>query len=333
HRDTSVRVNAKYLGSDHENAEFVYRGYENTDNIMEPICKAIRIFREKELIYNDTCGIHIHSSQLSKDIIERTGRTWDLYNLLKVCKFYIDIEDLFYSFIPKNRATKKHSKKMVLNNENFYYAIKNMPARVIDNIPNFDTNTIKEMIGNMWYNKTDYSYNAGHKYDNSRYLGFNVHSFFYRGTLEFRQFDGDYNMLPRFVDFIDKIFNFIENNTAESIELFIRNLNTISDMEEKLEKLLSRLNVSPKTKEIFIKRAKKFNSEMFTEDYEPSEENSTRNTELHPRDYINALHERLRERESTSEYENVFEETHSEPYLEYDLTEIINNSAETRRSA
>ncbi|MFW6015880.1 MAG: amidoligase family protein, partial [bacterium] len=195
--------------------------------------------------FNDTCGIHIHCSPYDNE-------DWEIKDVLKVCKFYINVEEYFYDMLPQSRRIGDYAKPLE-NNEYFYDLVKSLPAATFNNIDNMDKQTIKDLVGSVWYNESDYRYCTGERRHNTRYVGLNIHSVFYRNTLEFRHFDGNYELLPYFIEFVDRFVDFCtKNNTSQIIDTSY----TINSLED----LLNKIGVSPNTKEIFVDRAETFNA-------------------------------------------------------------------------
>ena len=126
--------------------------------------------RNKEFSVDKKCGLHIHI-QINKRCEE----------LKKIVLFYKKFEDYFYKMV-------SHSRR-----DNFY-------CRRIGDVYNFSNNEddVLNIKNNTTLKKLVYEtkrYNTikrctKEKYNNKRYSWLNLHSVFYRGTLEFRLHNG-----------------------------------------------------------------------------------------------------------------------------------------------
>lgn len=80
-------------------------------------------------------------------------------------------EDLLYKALKVNVSREHYCQKM--------------DTRFLDEINNRPPMSM-EQIKSMWYDGEDYSYRH---YDDTRYHALNLHSVFYKGTIEFRLFN------------------------------------------------------------------------------------------------------------------------------------------------
>ncbi|MFW6247085.1 MAG: amidoligase family protein [bacterium] len=242
--DNSVEVDARY-----GRMEILVDGYFKNRETLEPTYKLMGYLREKNFVFNKTCGIHIHTSPPNDE------SKWGLKDILKMSRFYSKIEDYIYDFLPNERKRRRYSRKIKDANKGFYESVSSLPPSMIENANRESESSLRSLLGSMWYNDYDFNERTRSKYDDSRYIGFNIHSFFYRGTLEFRMFDGDYNYLPRFIDFTDKLINFIISKNTYELDESAENINNLKD-------LLQVIEVSEETKKCLIERGRSFGNDI-----------------------------------------------------------------------
>ena len=122
-------------------------------------------------IVNNTCGLHVHLD----------ARDYNYCDLNRLIKVYAAIEPTLYCMVPPNRRNNAYSIKCGVKLEN---AIKFSRSHL----------ELKDAIVTAIYGSPDsVSYRtdkrgAGH--GTGRYYALNLHSWFYRGTIECRLFDG-----------------------------------------------------------------------------------------------------------------------------------------------
>jgi hypothetical protein len=112
------------------------------------------------------CAIHIHVG----------AQNLTPQNLANLAKIVNKQEDILFAAVETADDRKNHYTRP--SNSNFIAAIeRKMPETA-------------EELGHAYFGVQDYSYHVNTKYDNSRYHGLNLHTFFRRGTVEFRYFNG-----------------------------------------------------------------------------------------------------------------------------------------------
>lgn len=136
--------------------------YSDIDTIQE----ILRLLRANGAKANDTCGIHIHID----------GANHNPKSLKNILNFMTSRQDLIYEAlnVKSNRTT---------------YCKKMSPELLTKIKATKDLN--KDLIKSAWYSELNHGYrgsSSGH-YNNTRYQCLNLHSYFYRGTVEFRMFN------------------------------------------------------------------------------------------------------------------------------------------------
>mgnify|MGYP004462544169 CR=1 FL=1 len=130
-------------------------------NDIETIQELVRKLRGAGARVNSSCGLHCHINAAP-----HTPKT--LRNIVNIMAAK---EDLLYKALKVNVSREHYCQKM---DTRFLNEINNRPPMSM------------EQIKSMWYDGEDYSYRH---YDDTRYHALNLHSVFYKGTIEFRLFN------------------------------------------------------------------------------------------------------------------------------------------------
>ncbi|MFW6016062.1 MAG: amidoligase family protein [bacterium] len=230
--DASVEVMAEF--SD----EIVMNGFQKGNKFLKPMYKVISVLRDYDFFYNNSCGIHFHLSDANDN------NSFKPMNLFRFVKLYVEFEDILYKLLPNHRINNDNSAKLSDTNSSFYKTMKNLPRPLFDR--HLDGQTVKDIIGTAWYQTNSFEGYKHDKYDQSRYAGLNIHSYFYRGTLEFRHFDADYNKIPYWADLLNCLYDASKYNfesTTSKLAIIDH------DNNESLVKFFSFLGVSNVTLE------------------------------------------------------------------------------------
>ncbi len=124
----------------------------------------VRTARKAGARVDESCGIHVHVDGAAFDVTSLT-------NLVTI--------------VNKREALIVKALKISANRARF---CKEINAAFMARLGT--PRTIEE-LKTAWYGSADEaSYATGQHYHNSRYVGLNLHSFFFRGTVEFRYFNG-----------------------------------------------------------------------------------------------------------------------------------------------
>ena len=114
--------------------------------------------------YTDSsCGIHVHTDAFYLGVNELKG-------ILLTARA---LEPLIYNMLPRSRSESRYSK----------------PMDKIDSKIIVDIKTISELC-QLWYEVMNGTHASCEKYNDSRYRGFNLHSRFLHGTIEYRYHHG-----------------------------------------------------------------------------------------------------------------------------------------------
>ena len=139
---------------------------------IEGLVEAYRAFQMLRQIQgvqiNETCGLHVHHG------VDRA--IFGCRELQRLVRFIYPLEDYFYLLIPGNRQEAATCRPMELDLEAF---MKECPVCDPDVCP----------VKAAWYspeNRFDLDFANFPRYDKTRYHGLNLHSYWFRGTVEFR---------------------------------------------------------------------------------------------------------------------------------------------------
>lgn len=138
-------------------------GYED----IELLQNIIRKLRENGAKSHSSCGIHIHVD----------GANHNANSLRKLVNFITARQDLIYEALEIETRADRWCKKL---NSSLLTEMKK------------DKNLSKEKVEQIWYSSANDGYAGGvnhEHYNRTRYHGINLHSYFSKGTIEFRLFN------------------------------------------------------------------------------------------------------------------------------------------------
>ena len=162
---TSIRNDGSDASMDEYKVEFVTPplGYDD----IELLQNIIRKLRESGAKSHSSCGIHIHVD----------GANHNANSLRRLVNFMTSRQDLIYEALQIGRREYDWCQKF---NTDLLKAMK------------CDKNLTKEKAEEIWYSRANSGYTGGidhSHYNRTRYHGVNLHSYFSKGTVEFRLFN------------------------------------------------------------------------------------------------------------------------------------------------
>ena len=152
--------------SDEYRVEFVTPPLRYED--IETVQEIVRAFRKAGAVANHSCGIHIHVD----------GANHTAPSLRRLVKFFSARQELVYEALQ-------------VSAERVNSWCKPVAKSLIDEMAKVKNISRTEMES-IWYSRANDNYNRGidHRhYNHTRYHGLNLHSFFSKGTVEFRLFN------------------------------------------------------------------------------------------------------------------------------------------------
>lgn len=170
---------------------------------------------------DETCGYHLH--------IDARDLTWN--DIKKIYYTYKMFENMIYKMLPLSRRNGKWSKPI------------DSTKLQIEGILDGDT------LIEGYYKQPKDTVDTKHKYDPKRYHGLNLHSYFYRGTIELRYHSGttDYNKIEKWILLHQGLIEFSIRNTLPCIK---EQLHAGQTAMRKLRKVLHPMYGSERTTEI-----------------------------------------------------------------------------------
>jgi hypothetical protein len=146
----------------------VLSGYDGLNEVYS----ALQLLCEVEKVkINDSCGFHVHHG------VDREAYTCE--HLKKLVRIVYPMEDEFYLLIPGERQNAETCRPLELDVKAF--------------LKDCDGACEKEgcRARRLWYSSDNrYDPKADKRYDKTRYHGLNLHSYWYRSTIEFRYHSG-----------------------------------------------------------------------------------------------------------------------------------------------
>ena len=166
----------------------------NGDLLFDSIESFGKELNKRRYRVDKTCGLHIHL-EVDKDV----------EYLKKLYIFYLRFEDMFFNMLPKSRRTRKHCERFKV-----YYS--DTPEQIMKVR---DLDGFKEML----YETKYYRGEIRQRYFEKRRCWANLHSIFYRGTLEIRSHPGTVNSSKIINWFIihQRVLEFIKGKSLEEI--------------------------------------------------------------------------------------------------------------------
>jgi hypothetical protein len=183
------------------------------------------------------CGLHLHFD--ARDIMN------DHVKIIQVIKTFYSIEDIIYSMLPPSRWGTHYCQQLSKNYlyDNFKKTMKKNDAE-------------KEIYKDT--NMRSIQRRKNHKYDTARYFGLNIHSIFFRGTIELRYHSGtveDYKILA-WADIASRIIDYAINQYDEKVIEKLFNMPTGYD---KFKEFRSVFKIPTNLQDYIMSRVNKFN--------------------------------------------------------------------------
>jgi hypothetical protein len=160
------------------------------EKLVEILTELDSALKESEAKTNKSCGLHVHvdGGKLSWQAIEN------------FCKLWIAVEDEMFALVAKSRRESRYCKP-------FKDDALNMLAHKAT-IPGSRVVAMKKTLARGLYGaragreSKKLKEKKRQKYDESRYAAVNLHSWVYRGTIEFRLHHGTVKMLSKVLPWV-----------------------------------------------------------------------------------------------------------------------------------
>ena len=136
-----------------------------------------------------SCGMHCHIA----------APDYSYFDLFKLCRLYASIEDGLFELVARSRRNgHRYAERCAARYDFTHYAT--FKRDLITSLYGEDALTIhcnsytsKKKPSTSYHRGKNRLSNKTQKYDSARYMALNLHSFFYRGTIEFRHHQGTTN--------------------------------------------------------------------------------------------------------------------------------------------
>lgn len=146
--------------------------------------------RDGEASVNSSCGMHCHVD----------ARDFGWLDLFKLCKLYAKVEAALFQIVSPSRRGNRYciATASIYNFADF----KTFKADILESLYNWRPTAKKRVCGLDYGGAKSHKHAHGscnvfserkEKYNHARYRALNIHSFFYRGTVEFRHHQGSCN--------------------------------------------------------------------------------------------------------------------------------------------
>ncbi len=176
------------------------------DLFVKQVNDFCKVIKEQQGFVNSRCGLHVHID----------ARDFKYYDLRRLIRIYAVIEDVLFAMVNPKR---KSSKYCVPCGHKYIAAIEEgrLPYDKVK----------KDVITSVYHART--TQDSKHsKYNNARYNALNIHSWFYRGTIECRMFDGtiDPEMISKWGILFALLLDWVVDNTDEETTRLINTHNS-----------------------------------------------------------------------------------------------------------
>lgn len=255
------------------------------DKLHNLITRTTLELRQNDFVVNSRCGLHIHFDM--SDLKNKYGK---LSNILKT---YYLVEPILFSILPPSRLASKYCTPLSKFYKYEHFEVSSMEElehnwyrHAEPFIEALDKELRRELLGEL---QSKYGYNYSEvfnkmsevelrknyyriwrtswkkytndwknsKYNRSRYVGVNFHSFFYRGTFEVRHHSGTLNAtkILRWININLGIVDYaIRRFDKKELEIFREG--TLSEF--KIRKFCQIMHLGKNTSNYMVSRAKAF---------------------------------------------------------------------------
>lgn len=169
------KIVRKWKGSIVRDGSLPYNGFEintapaNGDEYVKQVTQICKVLNKCEASVTNSCGLHVHLD----------ARDFNFHDIGRLIKVYAAIEPALFDMVPANRRDSRYCLRCADKYE-----------RALARNTLGEHKAVKEKIVVGTYDEPVSTTRRKRKYDHSRYNALNLHSWFYRGTIEYRLFNG-----------------------------------------------------------------------------------------------------------------------------------------------
>jgi hypothetical protein len=164
---------------------------------------------------DDSCGTHVHIG----------GHELEPKDLSKLAILVNILEPMIYGSMDKNRLDGSYCRRV--------------KADMVEYLIERGEEITLQEIANQYYGFTRNLNDGFSKYEQQRYFGLNLHSWFFRKTIEFRYFEGaeDRDQAKQWIDFCTKLVNFAKYTTFEQLIVIGKDFYAVDNLTTLLERM------------------------------------------------------------------------------------------------
>lgn len=232
-------------GSLHDRGVEIVTPPANYDILENIVGEVTTVLKANGFKGTSNCGLHLHYD--ARDIMK------DHRKIIQVIKTFFAMEDLLYSMLPPSRWVPEDGRKNYCQRLSEDYLFKNFRKQVNKN--DFEKDWYKVTTMRQVQNR------KSHKYDESRYYGLNIHSIFYRGTIELRYHSGtiEEKKIINWIDITSRMVNYAIHRYDEKEVAWFFNQET---GYEKFKKFTHLMGMNNRLAEYMMNRINKFNPDF-----------------------------------------------------------------------
>lgn len=211
-------------------------------NGEQAIVNACAILNRNDYTVNSSAGLHIHLD--GKGLLPKTRTTQVPKAIIEAITFYYLFEDVLVSFLPRSRRNNRFCQR--LRDAGYYLE----DFRKCKNLVELERAWYKTM------EKRTIDLRKGHKYDESRYAGFNVHSLLANNHVEIRYHSGTLNRV-KILEWVNLHQTILDMACKQPLVEVDQALSL--DFAQKTEKFFSILQLPARAEAYFRSRQAVFN--------------------------------------------------------------------------
>ena len=168
----------------------------NGDLFLKQIKEVCEALRNDNADVDRKCGLHVHIG----------AKDFHWYDLRKLIILYASVEDMLFQMVPKSRRDNNYCRPCG----------DDLMANLIKKNSNKES---KAVIANNIYGQTDTKGFKTYQKPRQRYRALNLHSWVYRGTVEFRLHSGtiDYDKITKWSMLLAAIVDYAYNHTEKEV--------------------------------------------------------------------------------------------------------------------
>ncbi len=169
------KIVRKWKGNIVRDGSLPHTGFEintspaNGDEYIKQVTQICKTLDNAVGSVTDACGLHVHLD----------ARDFNFHDISRLIKVYAAIEPALFNMVPASRRASRFALRCA---DHYEQALSRDALK--------EHKAIKEKVVVGTYGEANSTTRRKRKYDTARYNALNLHSWFYRGTIEYRLFNG-----------------------------------------------------------------------------------------------------------------------------------------------